>query len=786
MPAKTVKLQRLHLILMGLLFFSLLGALLMSSDALQTSTRFDHLYSPLLAVSGTGLVVLVGLILLNLRQLVRQVRLRRAGARLTVRLVVVFAILASAPVLIVYYFSLEFLHQRLDSWFDVKIEHALGDALELSRLALDDQMRSALQQTLRVAEAIEPGDQKLAALQLGELREQSGSTEISLVAANGRIIAFNSSDISQLLPNRPPDEMVLKLKPQPELRERAAQAETTERKALSDTDGIQEIGVYNALEEPLINLESVEGRGLSIRVVVPCPLPAGGKDAHSMREGCTLHALFPVKERLSALAKQVEEALEAYQKLNFLRMPLKASFTLVLSLVLLLAIFSAVWVAFFSARRLVAPIRDLAEATRAVAAGNYNTQLPVGSLDELGFLVQSFNEMTYKIRIAQDDVQRSRQIADAQRAYLETVLERLSSGVLSLDHKHRLRTANSAAEQILEIPLSELRGQSFRQLCKANPPLLPLCEAVENHRPKKGDSQATWQAQITVFSNNGRKILMCRGKSLPGAEDVPESPRYSGHVLVFDDITALIQAQRTAAWSEVAQRVAHEIKNPLTPIQLSAERLRHKYLPSFPDKEADVLDRMTHTIIQQVEALKEMVNNFNDYARPPQLKLQPVQLNRIVDEVLDLYRYQEQRIFTDLADELPDLYADVGRLRQILHNLLKNALEATPDGTVVLRTLNDGSGFVELQVRDQGPGFDPDLLDRIFEPYITSKPRGSGLGLAIVKKIVEEHGGMVSAHNNDGACVTLHFPVPVASGAPSATREAPAALETSQTTVEYA
>jgi nitrogen fixation/metabolism regulation signal transduction histidine kinase len=631
-------------------------------------------------------------------------------------------LLAVVPVLIVYYFSLEFLNRRLDSWFDVSIEQALKDALELSRASLDALMRDAQQQTENLATKLHSADRDMAAIQLGELRANTNAVEVSMLAGSGHIIAFHSAETGQLLPSRLPADALLKLKQQ---------------------------SSYSVLEH-------IAERGLYIRVVAKCGAPqTADSEAASAASACVLHALFPVAERFSRLATQVEDASNEYQQLVFLRQPLKWSFTLVLSLVLLLSIFAAVWVAFFASRRLLAPIRDLAEGTRAVAAGDYSTRLPVTSSDELGFLVHSFNEMTRRIRHAQEDVRRSQHVADSQRAYLEVLLERLSSGVLSLDAQQRLHTGNSAAEKILDLSFAPFYEQHFNIICSANPNLHPLCAALNKHLDSAAGHEE-WQTEVILFGASGRKILMCRGKRLPPMlGDVN-----GGHVIVFDDLTALIQAQRTAAWSEVARRLAHEIKNPLTPIQLSAERLRHKYLPSFPDKEADILDRMTHTIIQQVEALKDMVNSFSDYARPPQLKLKPLDLNALVQEVLDLYSHQEARISTELEPQLPRLHADDGRLRQVLHNLIKNALEADANGHIIVSTRHcceSTFSFVELAVQDNGPGIDPEWLDRIFEPYVTSKPKGSGLGLAIVKKIIEEHGGMVTVVNCPGARICIRL-----------------------------
>jgi nitrogen fixation/metabolism regulation signal transduction histidine kinase len=409
---------------------------------------------------------------------------------------------------------------------------------------------------------------------------------------------------------------------------------------------------------------------------------------------------------------------------------------------------------------MVAPISDLAEGTRAVAGGDYSKRLPLPGNDELGFLVQSFNQMTRRIERARNDAQQSRQQAEEQRGYMEVVLAHLSSGVLTLDRKHTLRSLNQAAIQILGVELEQELGQPFEQLAAKQPTIRYFVEAIAPHL----DDEDEWREQIILFGRGGRQVVVCRGVRLPATE------LHEGDTLiVFEDVTTLVQAQRDAAWGEVARRLAHEIKNPLTPIQLSAERLRHKYLDTMDKESAKTLDRSTHTIVQQVEAMKAMVDAFSEYARAPQMKLEALNLNALINEVLDLYRHEATRLDfdVDLDASMPRVEADAGRLRQLLHNLIKNALEAmesavAPRVHVSTRCMQEQNcRFVELRIRDEGPGLPADLQNEIFEPYVTSKTKGTGLGLAIVKKIVEEHGGMVRAENSDqgGACIVIRLPV---------------------------
>jgi nitrogen fixation/metabolism regulation signal transduction histidine kinase len=726
-----------------LLFFTLLAALLMTSDALQSSARFAHLYSPLLLVNGIGVVLLVALIGINGHHLFYQLRQRRAGAKLTMRLVALFIIMAAAPVLVVYYFSLEFLHQRLDSWLDVQVEKGMDNALELSRASLDTQMRSALQQTEQMAEKLVEATPATLVSQLDDLRAGSGAAELIVLTANGHLVAFNSAETNQLLPHRPDDGVLLQMKKR----------------------------------QSYIGLEPLQERGLHVRVVISlATLNESAERPAQPAQPLLLSALFAVPERVGKLATEVETASGEYKQLAYLLNSLKISFTLVLSLVLLLSIFSAVWIAFLSARRLVSPLRELAEGTQAVAQGDYTKRVPLGELEEISFLAQSFNDMTRKLHLTHGEAERSRELVDAQRDYLEAVLGRLSSGVLSLDHEQRLRTSNAAAEAILGLPLSTLSGENFVSLCAGNPLLQPLCQTLEPHLRNDASGQKDWQEQLTLFGAGGRKILMCRGASLP---DNSENRRGGGYVIVFDDVTTLLQAQRDAAWSEVARRLAHEIKNPLTPIQLSAERLRHKFMPGLSGKEAEVMDRMTHTIVQQVESMKEMVNAFSNYARPPELQFKRIQLNQLINEVLDLYCANHECLELSLDTQLPMLDADPGRLRQVLHNLLKNALEAMPAQLKVHISSQfkqeATASYVELRVQDNGPGIPEELRAHVFEPYVTTKTKGTGLGLAIVKKIIEEHGGMVWMEYQEGTCAVIRLPALL-----------PQACEPPATQIEYA
>lgn len=699
----------------------LLVSLYLMGAATRNTEEFGRLYLLLLLINILGLITLVVLITANLTRLVRQYRVKAAGSRLTVRLLLSFVLLALAPVSVVYYFSIDFIQRGIDSWFDVRIEHAFDDALELSRVSLDDRKREYLRRTNHIGGSLSlmPGSQ--AAIMLNDMRTQNDAYELAMLRPNGHIIAFSSSNPLAILPNLP-SEAVLR-----QVRQGTA----------------------------YVGLDPIGDSDLYIRIVIAVPVMSPVEDA------LVLQALYPVSGHMNELADSVEEAATRYKQLAFLRGPLKYSFMLTLSLVLLLSLLSAVWAAFVSARRLVAPIRVLAIGTRAVASGDFDRQLPQHSTDELGFLVKSFNDMTRRLAAARDEAAQSQQQAESERAYLQAVLGRLSSGVMTLDRHRILRTANLAAGQILGVSLRQYIGKPLVSVGGDHLHLKPLLEVI---RPHLSGSADDWRKEVVIYGLAGRQVLMCGGASLSGSEH-----EWGGHVLVLDDVTALVQAQRDAAWGEVARRLAHEIKNPLTPIRLSAERLRHKYLKGMKLEDAEVLDRSTHTIVQQVEVMKEMVKAFAEYARVPQLRLQWLDLNKVINEVLDLYRGEgvRARFLTELDSGLPKLRVDSGRIRQLLHNLIKNSLEARKPGrecVVAIRTaalVESGVKIVEMRIEDNGPGLPPDMLGRFFEPYITTKRKGSGLGLAIVKKIVEEHGGSVRAENaaQGGALIIIRFPI---------------------------
>jgi PAS domain S-box-containing protein len=699
------------------------AALLIMAQTVQQSAHFSDLHPFIVGVNVAGLLVLLILIGGRVVQLIRDWRKRVVGSRLEARMVWMSATLAMLPLLLVFYFSVMFLNRGIDSWFHVEIREGLQDALTLSRAALDLRMREYMQRTRTIASDIAARDDPVALLD--DARQKNEALELTLYGANRRILGTSSERFGQIVPQRATEEMVMQKR------------------------------------HEYVTLDPVAGGGFLVRTAVQVPLTSPGDEPRM------LEAVYPVERRFGELAYTFESAYQRYGEKARLREPLKTSFTLTLTLVLLLSLFGALYGAFWAARRLVRPIQDLVAGTRAVAKGDFDMRLPLTSHDEMGILIHSFNDMTKRLARAREETRRSQQAVEAERANLAVILARLSTGVISLEPDRTVRTANQAACNILGAEVESVIGKPLAEAGKGSSLFEQFDLACSAHLDA---GQTEWREQLVLQSESGRRILMCACTTLSGEDRSP-----GGFVIVFDDITALLQAQRDAAWGEVARRLAHEIKNPLTPIQLSAERIRRKLLGSMSEAEAQMLDRATHTIVQQVEAMKEMVNAFSEYARAPEMDVSRFDLNQLIAEVAELYRAGSReagriRPKLTLDPALTEIEADRGRLRQIIHNLLANAIEALegardPQVRVETRLVERAEGrLAEITVEDNGPGFRPDVIGQVFDPYVTTKSKGTGLGLAIVKKIVEEHGGRIEADNARTGGARVRIELPLAAG----------------------
>ncbi|MEO8225049.1 MAG: ATP-binding protein [Gammaproteobacteria bacterium] len=707
------------------------AALILLGRYAPSLADFGRRHVFILAVNVAAALVLLGLILVNLFSLVRDYRRRAPGARLRARLVAMFVGLTLAPLLVVYFFALQFVSGGIDSWFDSDLDEELSSALRLSREALEVQANSRLMQTSALAAALGNLDGEALSRALGVLRADAGADELTVFTPGLRIAA--SSSRTHTLPPSLSEDALYKLR-------------LNQRFELLEPQGNAQYQVRAA-------------------VVIPGEMPGDTAEAGQRY----LQAVYPVPDGQGRLADAVQDTYTRYSELRFLRGPLKDNLTVTLSLVLLLSLLSAASGAFYLARRLAAPIQSLAAGTEAVAKGDFDTRLPPGAADEVGFLIKSFNGMIERLGRAREESRVSQQQLERERANLATILGRLSTGVIAIGPDSRIRIANDAAGAILGVDLTSRVGASLDEIADAGS--LPA-QFVDACRPHLAGEQREWRGQIVLRTETARRILNCASSALPGdgsdGQDPGTGDSSAGAIVVFDDVTELLEAQSDAAWGEVARRLAHEIKNPLTPIRLAAERIRRRYLPTLTPEEGQVLDRSTHTIVQQVEAMRDMVNAFGEYARAPAVSIARVDLSQLVREVAWLYRAQDGQPLVKLTlEDGLEVEADAVRLRQLLHNLIRNAqeaLEGQADGVIEIGARSVASGdrpFAEISVTDNGSGIEAEVLAHLFEPYVTSKKKGTGLGLAIVKKLVEEHGGTVAAENlpDRGARLVVRMPV---------------------------
>jgi nitrogen fixation/metabolism regulation signal transduction histidine kinase len=671
-----------------------LGLFLLATASGDTGLLERH-YPLLLALNAALAALLAGLLAYQLVSMARRYRARVFGSRLTLRLLARFALLAVVPGLLVYAVSVQFLTRSIESWFDVKVDAALEGGITLGQQAID-QMMAELQGKARAMslDLAERSPGNLAA-RLERLRAQVGVEEAVIVTANGGLVASASADVNKFVPDLPGRDVLRQA--------RANRGHTA--------------------------IDLAAGRPLSLRVLMPLDSPGLADEPRflQLRDG--------VSPSFARSAEAVEAAYRDYRELAISREGLKRIYVVALSFALLMALFVAVAIAVTQSNLIAEPLAHLAQATQAVARGDFSRPAPVTSRDELGVLTESFNSMTRQLDEARRGMESSRAAVEAAKSHLESILANLSAGVLVFDHELELTLSNHGARAILggELP-----------------------EFAQRMREHFGETAAKdWQLDLSFKDG---KAVHARGARLPQVTG-------GGYVVVFDDITQLIQAQRATAWAEVARRLAHEIKNPLTPIQLSAERLEMKLGERLSRDDAETLRRATGTIVSQVAALKAMVDDFRDYARLPAPAPARLDLNALVNDVLALYESTRVPIAKRLAEGLPPVWADGAQIRQVIHNLVQNAQDSHENAkqttaAIEVRTQLEGDK-VRLAVSDHGGGFPEELMARIFEPYVTTKPRGTGLGLAIVKKIVDEHHGSVAIENrpNRGASVSVLLPL---------------------------
>ena len=742
-PEKRAITRALRVALLASLLLAVVLLALLATASGNTHL-FEGQYPLLLGLAGAVALLLLGLVLELLRRLVTRYRRGLFGTRLMARMAGSFVLMTVVPVALVFFVAVQFVGRSIESWFDVPLERALDSGLNLARASLDAMLTDLTQKSRVMAAELADTPPASWPQTLSRLREQTGVQEAVLLAGNGRIITASGGQFARLVPDLPPADAL-------------RQARLTRQFARIEAG------------EP-----GTAERGLKLRVIVMV-----AADGQRVDDSRYLQLVQSVPTALAENAEAVQQGFRDFQQLSLSRGGLKAIFRITLTLTFLLTVFAAVAGAFLLAGWLTGPLSELAAATRSVAEGDFRPVKDYAGRDELGVLTRSFNAMTHQLQEARSLADRNQRELERVNARLESVLANLDAGVMVLDADLRLTLANPGADRILGARLAERLGMTLAELPGFGP-LADEIRAAFNDQAATGSS--SWQRQFVL--GRSREEQTADGNGIGPAPD-PSRPadqtllargsilpeRQVGHVIVFDDISEVITAQRTLAWTEVARRLAHEIKNPLTPIQLAAERMEFKLRDKLQPADAEMLARNTQTIVNQVSALKTMVDEFRDYARLPAAQLQALQINDLIDDVLRLYAAGDPHgaIRAHLAADAPMVMGDATQLRQVFHNLIKNALEAggkgaardaaatTAEGADPRRlmvdlaservALADGRAAVRVTVRDHGSGFTPGMLARAFEPYVTSKPRGTGLGLAIVRKIIDEHGARIDISN---------------------------------------
>ncbi|MFZ5503433.1 MAG: ATP-binding protein [Pseudomonadota bacterium] len=700
----------------NLIFFSIaLGGILLyllSSSSANTGV-FSGSYYTLLALTGLLALGLAGIVAYQLWQLRRKLKQRIFGARLTLRLVVFFTLIGVVPGILVYAVSVQFLGKSIESWFDVRVEKALEGGLNLGRNSLENSLSELTKKAQFTASLLAEKQPKQFQAALDQFVDEGLAQEAALFSTSGKPLALSPADKRQA-------------------------ADLPDVELLRQTLESGQQGV----------IDTLPGKGLSLRTLVLVNATRGSGDPY------VLQFIQPVAKQVEADTETVQAVYRDYQELTLSRLGLKRLYAITLTLSLLVVLLTAVSAAVFISARLGASLQALASGTRAVAQGDFTGQYPIQSSDELGALTGLFNQMTRQLFEAKQIREQQRREVESAKGHLESVLTHLSSGVLALDNELHLRSLNPSAAEILGVSLQEMQRMSLAQIAERYSLLNVFCQTIIDAVSEASNGE--WQRQIERMSKNGMQILLMRGTRLPQGVE-------TGYVVVFDDISHLLRAERQAAWGEVARRLAHEIKNPLTPIQLSAERLQYKLSDKLDEADAQLLRRATQTIVSQVGAMKNMVGDFANYARGPALKLSRLDVHRLIKEVLGLYEANVIPIKLSLQAAHSEVNGDATRLRQVIHNLLQNAQDALHDVANPQITLGTeaGNGEVWLRVEDNGSGFPESVLSRAFEPYMTTKAKGTGLGLAIVKKIIEEHGGHIDIENaaTGGARVNIHLPL---------------------------
>ncbi len=740
------KLRNLRwLIGLGLTAMVAVGLVLLFLLTQATTNRdlYERNYASLFLVNVVVACLLLAVIVWIAYRLLKRLKQKKFGSRLLVRLAAVFALAGFAPGVLIYVVSYQFVARSIESWFDVKVEGALAAGLNLGRATLEALSTDLAGKARTAAAQLSSTPDVSAALPLERARDAMGADDLTLWSASGRLIAAAGQSRYQLTPELPSQQ---------QLRNAQLRRHVTWIEGLDDN----------------VAPEATVARIKALVLV-------NSSDYGTLVEPRFLLAVKTLPSTLVSNAMAVSQANQEYQERALARDGLRRMYIGTLTLSLFLAVFGSVLLAVVLGNQIARPLLLLADGVSQVAAGDLSPKASLTGKDELDGLTRSFAQMTQQLSDARQTVQGSMLEVSAAKANLQTILDNLTSGVIVLDTLGTIRSSNPGATRILKLPLTAFENHRLSDvdgLSMFGSSVQQQFEAFLTHGAER--SMDHWQQSFELGDTTAGQIgrtandtitLIARGAELPDKL----------RLLVFDDISEIVSAQRSQAWGEVARRLAHEIKNPLTPIQLSAERLEKKLTGKVAATEQALLTKSVKTIVDQVDAMKRLVNEFRDYARLPAAELNPVDLNLLAQDVLGMYVTDKSAsmFVTELDPQCPPVMGDVQQLRQVLHNLLQNAFDATAsagraDGhhPVVLKTeWRDANRRVRLSIQDCGTGFPDHILKRAFEPYVTTKDKGTGLGLAVVKKIADEHGSRVEITNRMadgvlcGAQVSLSFAI---------------------------
>ena len=698
----------------GLVFLILLAQSLSNTDLVSNDT-----FIVLLVISIAFVVCLFFLIIFQVFKLLQSVRKEITGSKLTLRLVIAFGLMVLIPVSIVYLVSVNFLTKSIESWFDVRVESALEGGLNLGQNTIDILIDDIELKAKSIAYAIANKPYKKREDILIDLREKFSISSAVLYKNDGSISAISESN--------------------PTIRSSTI--------SLEDIRRVQN-GYFGRIEE-------TKNKNLLLKAFIPIFYNDKNQTIDLIGSEEILMLSQPVPESISNMAISVESVFEEYQQLRYSRNSLKIIYTLTLTIVLMLAILTSVAISFVLSRRFTRPLSLLSEATNQIAKGNYKKIIPEVGKDELGTLVKSFNSMTYQLDTATKNSKKNRKRLEEARAFLDATLTNLATSIVVIDKNINIKLYNKSAAKLLNFKLSNMVGENLKNSIRDIQKFQMVVSFIEESLGKKNKTKDI-SKEIVIGTQEDKKTLILKLSALSESSGI-------SYILLLEDISTVAKAQRQIAWSEIARRLAHEIKNPLTPIQLSAERVQNKIIDKLNESDKELLNKSTNTIIKQVDALKLMVNEFAEYSRTPSAVRKKINITELIDEISYLYSGQNIEIKKNYPKKNKEIKIDENKFRQVLINIFDNSIAATENikNPKIITTVKYNKNFIILKFEDNGVGIPTEIIDQIYEPYVTSKKTGTGLGLAIVNKIIEEHSGNIEINNAkpNGVCILITLPL---------------------------